>query len=119
MARKRDPITGRWLRRISRKTVSRMYSLAHYRFRQFMKHKAKQHGANLFIVSEAYTTKTCGLCGVMHEMGGSKIFKCPACGSVFDRDANAARNILLKFINDNGKDRRKRCPVDGQQQSLL
>ena len=87
-------------RRITRKCVSRMYTLAHYRFRQFIAHKAKQLGSSLFLVSEAYTTKTCGACGLMHEVGGSETFRCPACGAVADRDINAARNILIKFLHD-------------------
>ncbi|MFA5039842.1 MAG: zinc ribbon domain-containing protein [Candidatus Omnitrophota bacterium] len=88
-------------RRISRKTVSRMYTLAHYRFRQFMVHKAKQRGVTLFIVDEAYTSKTCGHCGRMHEVGSRKLFTCPYCGLVVDRDIGAARNIAIKFVNDN------------------
>ena len=87
-------------RKITRKCVSRMYTLAHYRFRQFMTHKAKQLGKSLFPVSEAYTTKTCGACGVMHEVGGSETFCCPVCGMTADRDVNAARNILIKFLHD-------------------
>ena len=88
-------------RRITRKCVARMYTLAHYRFRQFIVHKAKQLGAHLFLVSEAHTTKTCGECGIMHEFGGSEVFRCPACNRTADRDINAARNILIKFLHDN------------------
>jgi len=44
--------------------------------------------------SEAYTTKTCSWCHVLHDgVGGSKIFYCPHCGIAFDRDGNAAYNI--------------------------
>jgi len=31
-------------------------------------------------------------------MGGNKRFRCPKCNAVFDRDWNAARTILLKFL---------------------
>ena len=78
-------------RRITRKCVARMYTLAHCRFRQFIVHKAKQLGAHL----------SCGECGIMHEVGGSVAFRCPACGRIADRDINAARNILGKFLHDN------------------
>ena len=88
-------------RRIGKQTVSRMYSLAHYRFRQFVAHKAKQHGASLFLSSEAHTTVTCGHCGAMYKVGTSETYDCPACHGRFDRDTNAARNILLKFVHDN------------------
>jgi transposase len=43
--------------------------------------------------------KTCGRCGHIHEkLGGNKRFKCPACGLEIDRDANGARNILLRYL---------------------
>ena len=51
VATKRDG--GRWKRKITKKTVSNLYSLAHYRFRQFLQHKAAQHGSLLIIVTGA------------------------------------------------------------------
>ena len=99
-------MSKRGRRRISRKTVSQMYSLAHYRFRQFMQHKAKQCGTTLFLVNEAHTSKTCGRCGKMHDVGTRKLFTCPHCGLVVDRDIGAARNIAIKFIHDN------QCPTN-------
>jgi putative transposase len=50
-------------------------------------------------MSEAYTSKICGKCGHIHaKLGGNKVFKCPECGYVADRDANGAFNILLKAL---------------------
>jgi hypothetical protein len=50
-------------------------------------------------LSEAYTSKQCGVCGVLNEtLVGSKIFTCKPCGLEADRDAHAARNILLRAL---------------------
>ena len=46
-------------------------------------------------------SKTCTNCGELHRnLGGSKTFCCPKCKVVLDRDANGARNILLKFLTE-------------------
>ena len=53
----------------------------------------------MYVVTEEYTSKTCGACGHLHDkLGGNKRFRCPKCNALFDRDWNAARNILIKFL---------------------
>ncbi|MGB7710177.1 MAG: zinc ribbon domain-containing protein, partial [Microcoleus sp.] len=34
------------------------------------------------------------------KLSGSKVFKCPECGHILDRDQNGAFNILLKALRD-------------------
>ena len=87
-------------RRISRKTVRQMVTWAHYRFQQRILCKQKEFPwCRVIICDEAYTSKTCGKCGFLHnKLGGSKGFKCPKCGLHADRDIHAARNILLRFL---------------------
>ena len=101
MAEKRDTKTQRWKRKITKKTVSQLYSLAHYRFTQFLLHKAREHGSTVLLVNEAHTTKTCSKCDKLREMGGSEVYNCTYFGLKIDRDINASINILLKFIHDN------------------
>ena len=67
-------------------------------FKQRLLYYAKTKHRNVFVVGEAYTTKTCGCCGAIKEMGSLKKYECPSCNSVLDRDINAARNICLKLI---------------------
>ena len=55
--------------------------------------QARLLGTNLFIRTEAFTTKMCDL---LHDVGS----RCPKCRPVFDRDANTVRNILVKLIDD-------------------
>jgi hypothetical protein len=34
------------------------------------------------------------------NLGGNKVFKCPFCGWIMDRDFNAARNIFIMNVED-------------------
>lgn len=99
MIKRYDAIGRR--RKISRRTVKEMLLLNHYKFRLRLKTKIEASNAKrLWIVNEAYTSKTCGSCGHIHEkLGGNKTFKCPNCHAVFGRDVNGARNIFLKHVN--------------------
>lgn len=87
-------------RRIRSKTVRAMLTWSHFRFKTRLVNKAREYPwCRVVIVSEAYTSKTCGRCGVIHDkLGGNKVFKCPSCGLVCDRDKHAARNILLRYL---------------------
>lgn len=100
MAARRSP-SGR-LRRLNGKTARAMCTWAHYRFRQRLLHRAElSPWCRVIECDEAYTSKTCGACGIVHhKLGGNKTFRCPqqACGYVADRDASAARNILIRFL---------------------
>ena len=84
-------------RKIRSTTARQMMTWAHYRFRERLIHKCRQYNCKVAIVNEAYTSKTCSCCGALHnKLGGSKVFKCPTCGVVMDRDANGAKNIFLR-----------------------
>ncbi|KAG2381996.1 hypothetical protein C9374_005788 [Naegleria lovaniensis] len=86
-------------RRINSKTARKMLTWSHYRFKQRLLHKAREHPwTHIYIVNEAYTSKTCSCCGHVYTVGLSEVFRCPSCGSIFDRDINGARNILLRFL---------------------
>lgn len=96
------------------KTVARsMMALRHYAFRQHLLHVAKNYGTVVHVTTEEYTSKTCGQCGRLNErLGSSKTFVCPqeGCGFVGDRDANAARNILIRFFTTQPAGRRPSPP---------
>jgi transposase len=87
-------------RNISSTTVRSMLTWAHYRFRQHLIQRGKRTGAEIKIVSEVMTSKTCGACGGLHAVKGDEIFTCPRCAHRVGRDANAARNILLRNAAD-------------------
>jgi putative transposase len=66
-------------------------------FRSMLKYKAEARGRTVITIDRWLpSSKTCSGCRrVKAEMSLSeRVFDCPACGLVLDRDINAARNIL-------------------------
>ncbi|ASJ13222.1 RNA-guided endonuclease InsQ/TnpB family protein [Thermococcus thioreducens] len=61
---------------------------------------AEEYGIVVEVVNEAFTSKTCPVCGKPHE--GARfvrgLFKCPATGLVFNSDLVGAFNILKKAV---------------------
>ncbi len=56
----------------------------------------------LVIITEEYTSQLCSCCRFRHQrLGRSKVFDCPLCSTVMDRDENGARNMLLKSCMEN------------------
>jgi putative transposase len=67
-------------------------------FVRLLEAKAAQHGRQVVKIGRwTPTSQTCSACS--HRDGpkplGVRAWACPACGTVHDRDANAARNILV------------------------
>jgi len=89
-------------RKISSKTARSICTYSHYLFQQRLIHKSREFPwCNVVIVEEDYTSVTCGSCGKYnHKLGSSKDFNCPHCDYKADRDINASRNILLKYISE-------------------
>ena len=87
-------------RKIRKKTVRQMCCWSHFAFRKSLKSKAALFPwCTIVEVGEAYTSKTCEVCGTLpNKLGGSKVFKCPKCNHTADRDIHAAKNILLRYI---------------------
>jgi putative transposase len=93
-------------RKINSKTARAMCTLSHYRFRKHLLDKARSYpGCRVVLTQEPYTSKTCGRCGALHHtLGSNKTFACRqlGCGYRTDRDANGARNILLRHLTLHG-----------------
>ena len=86
-------------RRIGRKTVRGLMTWGHGMFREKLRQMCERHGNTLLHPSEAYTSKTCSLCGWIDEkLGGKKIFTCRNCKLVICRDENGARGIMLRAM---------------------
>lgn len=73
-------------------------------FRDMLRYKAIRHGVWFEEVNEKMTTQTCSSCGSMDSETrpkgiaglGIRTWCCTACGTIHDRDVNAARNILFR-----------------------
>lgn len=83
--------------KLSKKNRKKLLDLSHYKFQMKLKFKCEEYQRELFIVTEEYTSKTCGNCGYIKDnLGSNKTFKCNNCKIIIDRDLNASRNILIK-----------------------
>ncbi|MEN9847463.1 MAG: hypothetical protein RL368_203 [Pseudomonadota bacterium] len=74
-----------------------MLTFAHYRFKQFLKNKAFEHGKTVLEVCEAYTSKTHPETGEIKQIGGAKRIRL-LFGEWVNRDIVGARNILLRAL---------------------
>lgn len=86
---------------MNKKVKNKIKAWRHCSFLDRLKFKNLEY-PNVYITSptEEYTSKTCSGCGFIHEnLGSNKTFNCPQCCKIFDRDVNAAKNILLKCLN--------------------
>lgn len=75
-----------------------------YRLTQMITYKAKLKGILVVTSSEAYTSRTCHVCGFEGERKIRKtqgLFVCPHCGE-YNADLNGAINIGLKFERNLG-----------------
>lgn len=75
------------------------YALAHFQFRERLISKAEEYNCHVVVQDESYTTKTCGGCGLLNDVGKKHEFKCSGCSVKWNRDINGARNILLKYLS--------------------
>ena len=89
---------------LRRQSVRSMLTFAHYRFKQFLKHKAFEAGKLVLDVNEAYTSKTVSWTGeVVRNLGGAKVIRSGRDGQAMDRDLNGARGIFLRALVDTPK----------------
>jgi putative transposase len=72
-------------------------------FRKMLAYKAIKHGAWFEEVDERFTSQTCSNCGALPDSRpkgiaglGIREWQCSDCGSIHDRDTNAALNILRR-----------------------
>jgi putative transposase len=72
--------------------------------RTMLEYKAPWYGSRLIVVDPAETSQCCHACGTVDA--ASRIsrsrFVCTNCGSIFDADVNAAKNILKLGISPTG-----------------
>ena len=91
-------MTKQGARKLRKKSVRQMLTLSHYRFKVFLKKKAKEYGVQVIDVCEAYTSKTVSWTGeIVANLGGCKVIKASE-GHRMDRDLNGARGIFIKNV---------------------
>ena len=71
---------------------------SHYKFKEYLKAKAKEYKTKVYDVDESYTSQMCTKCGLLGKIYDNNRQKQCTCGYKIDRDVNGSRNILLKSI---------------------
>ena len=86
----------------SRRAVAR---ISQYDFYERLKQKAEEYNTVINWISWEPTTQTCNVC--KHRFEGDnkltmkdRVYKCPVCGNVEDRDVNAAKNIYKMKLEE-------------------
>ncbi len=94
----------------SKKLRKHILSTNYYKFLRMLIYKAKLYGKQVIKVSPENTSKKCSRCGYINKKLSlsNRIFKCPKCGLILDRDYNAALNILNAGLG------RPKVPVEGK-----
>ena len=89
---------GKKKRAMNRSTQNQGYLS---RFIEFLTYKAELIGKRIIKIDESYTSKTCYVCGKIHEMPlWKRNMECD-CGNYIDRDRNSAINIMKNFLSQN------------------
>ena len=85
---------------LNKKLKSKMATLSHCAMVDRMINKSSRlNNSHVVAVAEDFTSKACSGCGHLnYTLGRSRVFNCSGCGLTADRDHNAAKNILLKYI---------------------
>ncbi|AWS00384.1 RNA-guided endonuclease InsQ/TnpB family protein [Metallosphaera hakonensis] len=87
-------LVGNSLRRMR----MRLHDVAFHELKMILKYQMEKHGKSIALVDPAYTSKTCAKCGYVKEDLTllDRVFSCPRCGWITDRDYNASLNILRR-----------------------
>ena len=79
-----------------RKFNRKLNGFPHRKLASYIRYKAEWLGMTVLTVNEAYTSRTCSICGgkgIRHN----GLFKCQ-CGAMFNADWNGARNIMKRAL---------------------
>ena len=87
-------------RKLSKKVVTVLNHLSHYKFKQHLKMKCLEYGCEFISCTEEYTSKTCSNCGHLNDYKAIKerTLKCTNCKKEVNRDINGSKNILMKYL---------------------
>jgi putative transposase len=80
----------------TRKLARSIADMGFYEFRRQLEYKLARYGGKMVVASRWYpSSKTCSHCGFVIDMLtlAQRNWVCPSCGTVHDRDVNAAINL--------------------------
>ena len=81
-----------------KKLRMRLHDVAFHELKEIIRYQMEKYGKKLTLVNPAYTSKTCARCGYVKKdlTLADRVFICPRCDWVADRDYNATLNILKR-----------------------
>lgn len=91
------------MRNLNKRCKEKLASLSMCKFVDRFISKSREYNCKVVQVTEEFTTKGCSSCGSLYDVGRSRTYSCPQCYCIMDRDANAAKNILLKYMSPSGR----------------
>lgn len=79
-------------------------TMSHSKFVDILITKSQQYSnCKVIVADEHLTSRICSRCGAYNStLGKSKVFNCPRCPVILDRDVNAVYNILMKTLHESG-----------------
>jgi len=87
----------------NRKLAKSISDASWYQFRCWLEYFGKVYGKITIAVAPHWTSQNCSNCGeVVIKTLSTRTHECPHCGTVLDRDENAALNILGKGLSTVG-----------------
>jgi transposase len=86
-------------RSLTTKETRKMMNLGHCGAFVKLRQKCLERGVRMIEPNEAYTTKTCPLCGRLNECDRHRMYHCHACNYHVDRDLHGSANVLLKYVH--------------------
>lgn len=87
-----------------RNKINQMISdAALYESTMIIERKAINNGITVIRADSGYpSSQICSCCGYRQNIGRKEIYKCPNCGTIINRDLNAAINLAnYEHIKDN------------------
>jgi putative transposase len=87
-------LIGKSLRRLR----MRLHDVAFNELKEIIRYQVEKYGKKFTLVNPAFTSMTCAKCGHVKKdvTLADRVFVCPECGWVADRDYNASLNILRR-----------------------
>ena len=65
-----------------------------YTMHKIIEDKCNKYGIKLIKADKEYpSSQICSTCGYQQDIGNRRLYRCPICGTVIDRDYNAALNL--------------------------
>jgi putative transposase len=82
------------------KTNQKISQWTHGKFVKYLGYKAREYGMRVEQIPEDYSTRTCSFCGeVAKRAPRGRLYTCPGCGAIINRDVNGASNICSRALH--------------------